>query len=706
MTLKKIQLKAGVNKENTRYTNENGWYSCDKIRFRQGTPEKIGGWTRSSTGPYLGVCRALFAWSTLTGDKNIGVGTNLKYYIQYSSTLYDITPLRTFTSTGTLTNPFATTISTSTITVTDTAHGCQTGDIVYYTGATAVDSIPAAELNTRHVITVLNANTYTFTVTSVATSSTTGGGTVAVTRVKYAQELGSNPFATVSGSPTVTVTATAHGALTGDFVTFSGATTVAGLDLNNQYQVTVITANSYTITASSNASATTTGGGSAVLAAYQINVGPDINYPANGWGAGPWGTGTWGFGGATQFQARIWNQSNFGEDLIYGPRYAGLYYWSASDGVTARGVALNTMPGASDVPTAQLSVVVSDSSRFVIAFGCNDYGSNNINPMLIRWSAQEDPTNWTPAATNQAGSLLLSYGSEISTVLQTRQELLVLTDSAIYSMQYQGAPVGWGVTLLASNISSISPNGIAYASNVAYWMGVDKFYFYDGTVQTLNCDLRKYVFNDINVDQPFQVYAGTNEPFNEVWWFYCSKNSTTVDRYVVYNYLEKVWYYGNMDRTAWLNSGLFANPLAASYSQYTLLQESGVDDGTTEPAKPLAAYIESAEFDIDDGDHFAFVYRILPDITFEGSTSSSPSAQISLLSMQNSGSGYNSVALANGTDSAGIVRTSTAPIEQFTGQVYIRARGRQFILRLDSTDLGVAWQMGSPRLDFKPDGRR
>lgn len=706
MTLKKLALKAGVNRENTRYTNENGWYDCDKIRFRQGTPEKIGGWIRSSEEQYQGVCRALFAWSTLSGAKNLAVGTNLKYYIQFSSQLYDITPIRTFETTATLTNPFATTSGDKTITVTDTAHGCQTGDLVYYTGATAVDSIPASELNTRHEITVIDADTYTFEATTTAGSTTTGGGTVAVRRVIYAPTLGSNPFATVDASPTVTVTDADHGGITGDFVTFSGATTVAGLDLNNEYQITVLTANTYTITASSNANATTTGGGSAVLAAYQINIGPEINYPAYGWGAGTWGAGTWGVGGATEAEARVWSEYNFGQNLIFAPRYGGIYYWDAVQGLDVRAVSLDTLPGASDVPIYQHYVTVSDVSRFVMAFGCNDYGSDVINPMLIRWSAQEDPANWTPAATNQAGSILLSHGSEISTVIQTRQEILVLTDSAIYSLQYVGAPTGWGATLLGDNISSVSPNGIAYAANVAYWMGVDKFYMYDGKVSTLSCDLRHHVFSDINLDQPYQVCAGTNEGFSEIWWFYCSKDSTVVDRYVVYNYLEKIWYYGSMDRTAWLDSGLFPYPVAASYAQYTLFHENGVDDGTTNPATPIEAYIESAEFDIDDGDHFGFVYRILPDITFRGSTVDSPNGTMTLIGMQNSGSGYNELAVTNGTYSAGITRTATIPIEKFTGQVYIRVRGRQMILKMASSDLGVTWQLGSPRIDIKQDGRR
>lgn len=706
MPLKKLQLKSGVNRENTRYTTENGWYECDKVRFRQGTPEKIGGWVRVSDQTYLGVCRALFTWSTLSGGKNLAVGTNLKYYIQYSSTLYDITPIRTFSNTAYLTNPLTTVNGSSTVQVHDVGHGCQTGDLVAISGASAVGGIPATELNTKHVITYVGVDDYTITVASSATSSTSGGGTITAVYTIYKPEL-SNPFTTTSGSPIVTVTQTDHGALKNDFVTFSGATAVGGLTLNNEYQIaSIIDTNTYTIVASSNASSSATGGGTAVLAQYQINTGPEINAPGTGWGAGAWSNGSWGTGNIGTSEARVWSQFNFGENLIFAPRYGSIYYWQAGIGLGTRGVELRSLPGASDVPIAQHYVTVSDVSRFVIAFGCNDYGSNTINPMLIRWSDQEDPLNWTPSATNQAGSLLLSHGSELSTIMQTRQEILVLTDVALYSLQYLGSPDGWGATLLGDNISSVSPNGIAYASNVAYWMGVDKFYKYDGKVSTLSCDLRQYVFGDINLEQPYQVFAGTNEGFSEIWWFYCSADSTTVNRYVVYNYLENIWYYGNMARSAWQDSGLYQYPVAATYNNKIVYHEYGVDDLEMPTAQPIIAYIESAEFDIDDGDRFGFVYRILPDVTFRGSTASSPEAKMTLIPMQNSGSGYRTVAYTNGTYSGEILRGATVPIEQFTGQVNIRVRGRQMILRMESTGLGTTWQLGSPRIDIRPDGRR
>lgn len=619
--LKKLTLKAGVNRENTRYTSENGYYVSDKVRFRQGTPEKIGGWTRISANFFLGVCRSLWNWVTLGGANLLGVGTNLKFYIEYGGTYYDITPLRV---------------------------------------------VPAPTIN-------------------------------------------NNPFA-ANGTTTVTVTDTAHGGVTGDFVTFSGATGTYATTWNQEYQISVLTVDTYTITV---ASAIPAGsyGGAAVVAAYQINVGPATALPVIGWGAGPWGSGGWGVGTSTSYQIRIWSQSNFGENLVFGYRGGAIYYWDNATGLSARGVLVSSLAGASDVPLMQNYLMVSDASRFVFAFGVNDYGSIVQNQMLLRWSDQEDIKMWTPAATNQAGSLLLSHGSKIVTALQTRQEIVVFTDSSLYSLQYQGPPVIWSSQLLGDNISIASQNSAAIASGVIYWMGVDKFYKYDGRIQTVRCDLLRYVYSDINLDQADQFFASTNEGFNEVWFFYCSASSSTIDRYVVYNYIENngqgVWYYGNMVRTAWLDSGLRNYPMAATDINNVVYHEYGVDDNSTEVTTAINAVIETAEFDIDDGDRFGFVWRILPDITFNGSTgASAPQVTMTLIPMQNSGSGYNSPQSTAGTSYASIQRIATAPIEEFTGQVYIRVRGRQMILKIESNQIGTQWQLGSPRIDIKPDGRR
>lgn len=622
MPLKKLTLKAGVNRENTRYTNENGYYVSNNVRFRQGTPEKIGGWTRLSNNFFLGVCRSLWNWVTLGGANLLGVGTNLKFYLEYGGAYYDITPLRVTPPTTINNNPFA------------------------------------------------------------------GNGTT-----------------------TVTVTDTAHGALTGDFVTFSGATGTYDTIFNAEFQVTVLTTDSYTITTSS-AIAAGNYGGASVVAAYQIHVGAAYASPIVGWGAGAWGFGTWGNGGgSSDIPIRLWSQANFGENLVFGYRGGPLYYWDNTSGITTRGVLVSSLVGASDVPLMQNYLMVSDASRFVFAFGTNDYGSSTQNPMLLRWSAQESVTEWTPAVTNQAGSLLLSHGSKIVTAVQTRQEIVVFTDSSIYSLQYQGPPVIWSSQLLGDNISIVGPNAATIASGVIYFMGVDKFYKYDGRLQTLRCDLRKFIFEDINLLQQDQFFASTNEGFNEVWFFYCSANATEIDRYAVYNYFENngegVWYYGNMARTAWLDSGLRNYPMAATTINNIVNHESGNDDNSTTTTLPINAVIETAEFDIDDGDHFGFVWRILPDITFVGSDSvENPQVTMTLIPMQNSGSGANVPQSVGSTSYATIQRIATAPIEEFTGQVYVRVRGRQMILKIESNQIGCAWQLGSPRIDIKQDGRR
>ena len=692
MPLQKVVFKPGVNRENTRYTNEGGWYESDKVRFRQGTPEKIGGWQRISGYTYNGVCRSLWNWVTLGFLNLIGVGTNTKFYIANGGNYYDITPLRVTTT------------------------------------------------------------------------------------------LGANPFAT-NGTTTVTVTATSHGATSDSFVIFSGATGTYATTFNAEYQLTVVNANSYTIVVPTALSGGPYGG-SSVSAAYQVNAGPAYAVPLTGWGAGTWGQAgtTWGNGGTGVTSLQLWSQINYGQDLLFGPRGGGLYYWKASSGLTVRGVLLNSLGGTAtftnasptvvtftvdftegaalqftasssmptgmtanttyyvynkngltsnlldgngavvnttstgsgvsvslivDVPVVQNNITVSDASRFAIIFGCNDYGSSTMDPMLIRWSAQGDVYNWTPDATSQAGFTRLSHGSQIVTYVQTRQEIVVLTDSSVYSLQYLGPPYVWQSQLLGDNISIISPNSAIIASGIVYWMGVDKFYSYDGRVQTLNCDLRRYVFNDLNQQQAAQVFCGTNEGFNEVWWFYCSANSSLIDKYVIYNYFEKVWYYGTMARTAWIDSGLREYPLAAVYTLTTstgnlVNHEQGVNNDETATTAAIDAYISSSEFDIGDGHNFAFVWRVLPDLTFSGSTDgTSPEATMTLYPMYNSGSGTNNP-VANIAYSINL----NANPETFTGEVYTRIRGRQLIVKMESNKIGTTWQLGAPRLDIRPDGRR
>jgi hypothetical protein len=436
-------------------------------------------------------------------------------------------------------------------------------------------------------------------------------------------------------------------------------------------------------------------------------VGEELEIPTTGWGGGSWGSGGWGTYSSGFASLRVWNHYNFGEDLIYGPINGPMYYWDATTGTGVRGVALTSLSGASDVPTVQHLLIVSDASRFVLAFGCNDYGSVTQDPMLIRWSDQESAVNWTPAATNQAGSLRLSHGSSIQAVAQVRQEFLVWTDTALYSMQYLGPPVVWGSQMLADNISIVSDRAWATAVGVTYWMGDEKFYAYDGRLQTLVCDLRQYIFSDFNYNQQQQVFCSTNEQFTEVWWFYCSANSTTIDRYAIYNYVEKVWYYGTMGRTAWIDTSIASNvPLATDYNGRLLYHETGVDDNATTTTQPIEAYITSSEFDIDDGHNFSFIWRVLPDANFVGSTTNNPTMYLTLLPLQNSGSGYNNPESVAGTNIGTVIRSTTVPVEKFTQQVNTRVRGRQMSIKASSTAIGTQWQLGSPRIDIRPDGRK
>lgn len=637
MPLKKIQFRSGVSRENTRYTSESvgpssaaganytgGWYDCEKVRFRSGFPEKLGGWEPLSLATYLGVCRSLWNWVTGGGRNLIGVGTNLKFYIENGGKYYDITPVR-------ITVPLAT-----------------------------------------------------------------------------------DPFSTTAGSTTVTVTAATGGYYSGDFVTFSNASAVGGLDLNGEYRLTAtgLTPSGYTIQAATAATSTATGGGASVSAAYQLHAGSVDAVPFTGWGAGSWGAGPWGVGTTSNTVIRLWSQTNFGEGLVFGPRGGGIYFWDAAGGLTTRAVNLVDLAGAdASTPTIQNFTFVSDVANQVFAFGCNDYGSGVQDPMLIRWSDRESLISWTPDAASLAGSLRLSHGSEIVTCLQARQEIVVLTDSSLYSLQSAGADL-WKATLLGDNISVVSQNAAAFASGKIYWMGVDKFYMYDGRVQTLRCDLRQYIYSDINLDQQPQFFASTNEGFNEVWWFYCSANSTNIDKYVVYNYAEDVWYYGTMARTAWLDSGLQNNPIAATYNVSAATgrlvnHEVGVDDNIDGTPVGMVTSISSSEFDIDDGHNFGFIWRMLPDITFRGSTgSNTPQVQMTLIPLINSGSGYSNPQSEGGTNTATVQRITTVPVEQFTGQVFVRVRGRQIVFKIDSTQLGTAWQIGSPRIDIRADGRR
>ena len=697
--LKKFIFKPGVNRENTRYTTEGGFYECEKIRFRQGTPEVIGGWNPISASTYLGICRSLWNWVTLGGLNLIGVGTNLKFYIENGGAYYDNTPLR---ATVTLNGPF-TTNGTTTMTVTDAAGGYSVGDFVTFSNASTVGGVDVN--NQYQIVSTPTSSTYTVTLASAATAVSGGGGTT----VHAAYQ--------ISPGSAIAIPQAGWGAGGWGLGTWgNGAQSTQlirlwsqgnyGQDLiygprggNIYYWNATIGLSPSALTSITNASPAVITSTISLANGTAVRLQSTGNLPA-------------GLTVGTVYYVVNSSGTTFNLSATYGG--AAINTSSAGSGthsITSSGIPLSSLGGASDAPVLQNNILVSDTSRFVMVFGCNDYNSTSMDPMLIRWSDQEDAANWTPAATNQAGSVRLSHGSKIVTVQQTRQEILVWTDSSLYSLQYLGPPYVWGSQLLGDNTSIVGPNAVAVANGVSYWMGVDKFYKYDGRIQTMRCDLRRYIFNDINISQADQIFASTSEGFNEIWWFYCSANSTAIDKYVVYNYLEDIWYYGTMSRTAWVDSGLRPYPVAAYYNSTAsagnlLNHESGLNDNTWGTDSAIEAYILSSEFDIDDGHNFGFVWRMIPDLTFSGSTASSPSVTMYLYGLANSGSGYNSPASEGGQNYAGVTRTATVPIEKFTGQIYTRVRGRQLAFKIYSNQLDTTWQLGAPRLDIRPDGRR
>ena len=950
MPLQKLQFRPGLNREGTDYSNEGGWFDGDKIRFRSGFPEKIGGWIRLSSNTFKGICRTLWNWIDLDGTNYIGLGTSQKYYIEKGSNYYDVTPLLINSSGSTTTtlsaSPISTTSGSPIVTITDIVSGI-VPNISDYIILTSTATVGGLTISGEYQVTkVLTGTTYQITVLNNATSTTTGGGTVTV-QYEYpigndvyttsngwgagswsptvTVALGINPFQSIAGSSTITVTQTAHGYLTSagaftigqqykivaigstDFtligaasntvgvvftatgvgtgsgtasiawIAFLGATdliatpVIYGISgtvrfptssrgfgfyghdsslavpatlLNSTFQLTYIDANTYTVTIATPALYGSIGGGSTVIA-----------YPQ--YGIRPWGS--MASVGIAQ-QLRLWSNDNYGQDLVIAPRGGPLYYWQGALGVSTRAQNLNTIADATTavtdaatfgsgvtsitvtatsapyifpymkitgsgipantyvsstyitgattvpitttttgssslnynfsyagafVPKSTYQVIASAIQEFVIAFGANSYQPNNasttFNPLLVRWSDQANAYQWIPQITNQSGEFTLTNGSYIMGARATRQEILVWTDTAIYSMQYLGAPYVWGFQILMDNISVMSPNSMVTVNNVTYWMGVGKFYMYSGRVETLPCSLRQFIFDDLNQNQAYQVFSGANEGYNEVWWYYVSNESTNgvVDRYVIYNYLDRVWYYGSLSRSAWLQGGIQQYPVAANYLPtatftgsitnsvltvtnilsgaisldieisgtgvtsgttitsfgtgtggigtynlniaqttasttivanggygYLLYHENGVDDVSGLTPRPIAAYVQSSDFDIGDGHNFGFVWRILPDVNFNGSNTNQPSVTMTIKPRQNSGTAYGQADNPAVQSSQNYGTVSAYNVQQFTGQVYTRLRGRQMAFRIESADLGVSWQLGSPRIDIRPDGRR
>ena len=636
MPLSKLQFRPGINKESTSYSNEGGWFDCDKVRFRAGFPEKIGGWAKKTPNSHFGVTRALHPCQTISLANYMGVGTNVKYYVLYGGAYYDVTPLRATTSAGDVT--FAATNGSSTITVTDTSHGAIVGDFVTFSGAATLGGLVTAEvLNQEYQIeTVPSANTFTI----------------------IAREV--NP--------------------------------VSRITVNGIYTPVAVTAN---------ASDSGNGGGSTV-GAYQLNIGLNTSITGDGWNAGTWGRGTWDSATTPTVESvlRLWTHDNFGEDIIINIYNGGLYYYDSSAGLTNRAIVLSLVSGAVSPPSVATKVLVSDVDLHVIAFGCDsedDPGTQD--PLLIRFSDQRNALDWKAPVDNTAGDLKISSGSKIISARETKREILVFTDTSIYSMQFIGPPDTFGITIVSEGISIRSPNSAVAIEDNVFWMGNNEFYVYNGAVQKVPCTLRDFVFSDFNTLQSEKVFAGVNSSFSEVWWFYPSSSSNEIDKYVIYNYQQQIWYYGSLNRTAWLDRGVNELPTAASPDYYLYNHETGDDDGSTDPVTAITAHIESSQMDIGEGDQFSFINRIIPDLTFRNSDIGKK-ATLSLKARNFPGGNYLQ------SDSTDISKTATVPVEQFTNDAFNRLRGRSFALRVESTETGISWRLGSPRVDIRPDGRR
>jgi hypothetical protein len=619
MALQKLQFKPGIVRDTTNYSNEGGWFDCDKIRFRMGLPETIGGWGKFTTTTMLGTCRSLHAWTTLTGSNYVSAGTNLKFYIVEGNQPADITPIRLTTAAGDVT--FSATDGSSTLTVTDVANGVYLDDFVTFFGAVSL------------------------------------GGTI-----------------------TATV-------------------------LNQEYQVTnIVDANTFTINVGVTANSSDTGdGGAGAYAAYQINVGLDSVVLGSGWGAGVYSRGTWGSGTDTSLpgdQLRLWSQDNFGEDLIMNVRQGGIYYWDSSSGTGTRAVNIGSIGGATSVPTAANIVLVSERDRHVIAFGCTpEFGSGAQDPLTIRFSSQESVSDWETRADNTAGELRIGTGSDIIAAVQTKQQVIVFTDIAVYAMQYIGPPYTFGINEVSSNISIAGQNAAISTGDAVYWMGQGQFYSYNGAVTMLPCPVREYVFSNINGYQLAKVTAASNSKFSEIWWFYPSANSTNNDRYVVFNYSDNTWVYGELARTAWQDTTVSGYPIAAAQDGYLYFHEYGINDSSADIPAPISAFIESSVIDLGEGDQFMFASRLIPDITFRNS-SSSPEATFTLKARNYPGGE------PFGASNNAVIGTATVPIQIFTEQSFIRIRGRSISLRVASAKVDTAWRLGASRLDVRPDGKR
>jgi hypothetical protein len=620
MPFAKLQFRPGINREVTPYTNEGGWIDGDKIRFRAGFPETVGGWTARPQSTFAGVCRALINWNTLDGTSLLGVGTNIKYYVDRAGTMLDITPLRLTTAPGAVT--FSAVDGQTGIVVAHVGHGAREGDYVTFSGALSLGGAIDAS--------VLNAE------------------------FKINQILGPNSYQIVTGVPATV------------------------LDIGN--------------------------GGASTVGAYQITTGLAQSASGNGWGAGGWGAGGWGQPADTSVpgeQLRLWSHTTYGQNLIINPRGGGLYYWDVSLGFAGnRAADIATLPGAEEVPTECNIVRLSEQDRHVLAFGCTPLFGGALDPLLIRFSSQENLLSWRPRPTNTAGDLRISSGNRIVAVGQTSQQMLVLTDTSAHVVQFVGPPFTFGMREVATGISTIGPNCTVAANGVIYWMGLGEFYQYDGTVRQIPCPVREYVFDlTLRASRGAQVFAGHNSAFSEVWWFYPCDTSGECTRYVVYNYETQIWYYGTLARTAWLDRGVALNPVAAATDGRLYDHESGLNDGSQSPPAPIGAFIQSSAVALGEGDRYMFASRVLPDVTFRTSTGT-PAVTMTLQAQNFPGDA------AFGPQIGSVSRQTALSLDRFTPQYFVRLRGRAMALRVESNQIDTAWRLGSPRVDIRTDGRK
>lgn len=712
MPLTKLQFKPGINREVTSYSNEGGWRDCDKVRFRFGYPEKIGGWAKSTDESYVGSARALHNWVALDGSDYLGIGTHLKYYIEEGQDLNDVTPVRSTTNAGDVT--FSATDGETTITVTDNSHSAGQFDYVKFSDAVSLGGVITADvLNKEYQIQrIVDSNTYEIIVSVAANSSDTGnGGSSAVGEYQINVGLDTTVGGTGWGaglfggiSPNALQTTINEGATFSNSDTTLTVTSGTGISANDFIligneilKVTAVSTNDLTVTRGQSGTTAASHADGATVTLIVGNADSDDDY--FGWGQAASG------GLTTTTELRLWSHDNFGEDLLINPRDDKIYYWDKTDTLSARAVELNTRSGTkTSVPQVCKQVLVSDRDRHVIAFGCDGFGASASavdgdgvqDPLLIRFSDQESPIDWYSTSSNTAGDLRLGSGSTFMQAVETKREILIWTDTSLTSMRFIGPPFTFGLQQLASNITIMSPNAAVATEDFVFWMGIDNFYIYAGQTAQLPCTVKDKVFLDFNLEQRQKVVAGINSEFSEAFWFYPSANSADNDRYVVYNYQSKIWYYGTIVRTAWIDRGTRTFPIAVG-GGYIYNHEIGYDDDGSQ----MDSFIESAAMDMGDGDRFAYIRKVIPDLTFNGSTNlSSPQATFTLKARNNPGSDFDN------TQAGTTSRTQTTPVEEFTEQLDLRVRGRSFALRVESDALGSKWKLGTPRVDIRADGRR